>query len=271
MSSSHSVWASTMSMPRLSISVDLEPQGPAAVGFSSRESLESTARRLIDLMSGPRRGVTWVADDPASSKAIGWAFEANCRHEAALLFATDWSGEENGRSRFAAEILRRKRAAEQAGIRLTTLATHGAVPREHFEFLVRQGISAIRSVEPLIAKRSTNFAVAGGVVSLRYGLWQIAGALRWSGGSWFAEQLNVRRICRAIDRSIATGISAHLVIDAPQLAMRSRAAFNSLSKILRHIERRQGDGLQVGSIAETIAALMPSRAARSAQSVLRAA
>jgi hypothetical protein len=259
-----------MSTPRLSISVDLEPQGQLA-GVLSRESLESTTRKLFDLLSGQHRAVTWVAGDPASSKAIGWAIDANCGHEAALLIAGDWSGHENGRSRFAAEILRRKRAAEQAGIRLTTLTTHGGVPREHFEFLVRQKISAIRSDEPVFAKRSKNRATAGGLVSLRYGLWQISGALQWSGGGWLAEHLNVRRICRAIDRSIATRTAAHLVIDAPRLATRSRAAFNGLSKVLRHIERRERDGLQVGTIAESIAQLTPSRTARLAQSVLRAA
>src|SRR6266478_4586541 len=137
----------SMSTPRLSISVDLEPQGQI-VGVPSREWLESTARRLIDLLSDQHRGVTWAAGDPASSKVVGWAIDANCGHEAALSIAGDRSGQENGRSRFATEILRQKRAAEQAGIRLTTLTIQGSVPREHFEFLVRQGISAIRSDEP---------------------------------------------------------------------------------------------------------------------------
>ena len=259
-----------MSTPRLSISVDLEPQGQIS-GVLSRESLEATARRLIDLLSGQHRGVTWVAADPASSKVIGWAIDANCGHEAALLIAGDWSGQENGRCRFAAETLRRKRAAEQAGIRLTTLATQGGVPRERLVFLVRQWISAIRCDEPLFAKRSKSIAAAGGVASLRYGLWQITAALRWSGGGWFAEHLNGQRICRAIDRSISTNSAAHLVINAPQLAMRSPATFNGLSRILRHIERRERDGLQVGTIAESIAQLMPPPAARSARSVLRAA
>jgi hypothetical protein len=259
-----------MSKPRLSISVDLEPQGQIA-GELSRESLDLTARTLVDLLSGEQRAVTWVSGDPAASRATGWAVAADCGHEAALLIAGDWSGHESGRSRFAAEFLRRKRAAEQAGIRLTTLVAPDGAPREHFELLVRQGISAIRSDRAVETKDVRNRGTAGGVTSLRYGLWQFTSAMRWAGGGWLADQLAARRICRAIDRAIATGMAIHLVIDAPRLAMRPRGQFNGLTRILRHIERRERECLQVATIGEMVARLSTQRTVRSAQSVLRAA
>ena len=52
----------------------------------------------------------------------------------------------------------------------------------------------------IIARHSKNLATAGGITSLRYGLWQITAALRWSGGGWFAEHGTVTRAQVALVR-----------------------------------------------------------------------
>jgi hypothetical protein len=256
-------------MALLSISVDLESSSRTA---PSGEALAWTARQLVDLLSGEGRAVTWATSDPVNSQAVGWAIEADCGHEAALLTGVDWSGHANGRSRFAAEFLRRKQRAEQAGVSLSTLAVGGELPREHFELLVRQGITAIRADRGSETTGQRHRAPAPGITSLRYGLWQLSADVRLSGGGWLSGSIAARRICRAIDRRIAAGIAGHLAIDAPALAARSNCKFSGLKSVLRHIERRHREGtLQVGTIAATVARLAPARTGRAAQSILRAA
>jgi hypothetical protein len=256
-------------MALLSISVDLEPGFCAA---PSGETLAWAARQLVDLLSGEGHAVTWVASDPVNLQAVGWAIEANCGHEVALLAGADWSGQANGRSRFATEFLRRKQRAERAGISLTTLAVGGENPREHFELLVRQGITAIRADRSAEPNGRRHRAPSPGIGTLRYGLWQLSADVRLSGGGWLSECIAARRICRTIDRRIAAGIAGHLAIDAPALAARSNGKLSALKTVLRHIERRQREGtLQVGTIAATVARLAPARTSRSAQSILRAA
>ncbi|HEV3417274.1 MAG TPA: hypothetical protein VG056_10685 [Pirellulales bacterium] len=213
-----------------------------------------------------------MASEPASSQAVGWAVEADCGHEAALLVGADWSGQANGRSRFAAEFLRRKQRAKHAGVPLSTLATGGDLPREHFELLVRQGITAIRASRGSEISGQRGRPPAPGISSLRYGLWQVPADMRLSGGGWLSGTIAALRICRAIDRRIAAGIAGHLAIDAPALAARSNGKLSALKTVLRHIERRQREGtLQVGTIAATVGRLAPARTGRSAQSILRAA
>jgi hypothetical protein len=258
-------------MALLSISVDLESSSRAAPAPSG-ETLAWTVRQLVDLLKGEGHAVTWVASDPVNSQAVGWAIETDCGHEVALLASADWAGHANGRSRFAAEFLRQKQRAKQAGISFSTVAVGGEMPREHFELLVRHGITAIRADHTAETNSARHRAPASGISSLRYGLWQISIDMRLSGGGWLSDRIAARRICRAIDRRIAARTASHLAIDAPGLAIRSNGKLAGLKTVLRHIERRQREGtLLVGTIAETIAQLAPARTSHSAQSILRAA
>ena len=241
----------------LSISVEFEPNSLTKV--SSRETIAWTVRRLIDILSSERRSVTLAATDPSVSQEIRWALDADCGHEAALAASSDWSGYANGRSRFAAELLRRQQRARQAGIAITTMAVSGGVRREHLELLVRQGISAIRTDRFAEPKLAHHRPAASGVTLLRYGLWQFASDLRFAGGGWLAEQLTAGRICRAIDRRIAAGLANHLTIDAASLAERASAKLGGLKIVLRHLKRRQREGLlEVGTISDIVARLAPA-------------
>ena len=254
----------------LSISVEFEAKPQAKP--TSRETIAWTVRRLIDILSSERRSVTLAAADPADSQEIRSAIDANSGHEAALVAGPTCSGFENGRSRFAAELLRRKQRAQQAGIAITSLTASDGVPREHFELLVRQGITAIRTDRSAGSKSARHRSAASGIRLVRYGLWQLAGGLQFAGGGWLAEQLAAGRICRAIDRGIAAGTANHLTIDAASLAERTSSKLGGLKIVLRHLERREREGtLKVGTIAEIVARLAPARSSRSARSILRAA
>jgi hypothetical protein len=251
--------------PLLSVSVDLGSQQRGAE-VRSHDALEPVVQSLVELLGEARIPATWFAAKPATSAAVHQALNAGCNHEAAIVLAGDWSGHESGRSRFAAEFLRRKRAAEAAGIAVTTLAAQQGVPVENLELLVRHGISAIR-IDQAVKLRTADQRIS----RLRYGLWQIAEVVPVISGGWFGGHFAVRRICRTIDATIAHRSVIHLAIDASRLAAEGRIGSKGLAKILKYIEKRQGEGLLAGSIAEMIDRLTLRRTTRSAQSVLRAA
>jgi hypothetical protein len=86
-----------------------------------------------------------------------------------------------------------------------------------------------------------------------------------------AEKLAADRLCREIDRRIASSSSGHLVINAPSLAMRANNKFSGLRTVLQHVRRDRPWNLRVGTIAEAVARLTAPKIGRSAQSILRAA
>jgi hypothetical protein len=258
-----------VSGPSVSVSVDLDSLMHGAV-TPSPNVLESVVQSLVDLLGEARMTATWFAREPAVSDSVHQVLDFDCNHEAAIVMAGDWSGHEQGRIRFATELLRRKRAAEQAGLRVTTIAAPQGVPPENFELLVRHGISAVRS-DDLSANGCKIRTASRGMASLRYGLWQIGGVVKMSAGGWFGGHFSAKRICRAIDGTITNRSVLHLVIDVPRLATEGRTALNGFSKVVRHITQCQSAGLRAGSVAETISRLTAPKAARSAHSVLRAA
>jgi hypothetical protein len=258
-----------VSGPSVSISVDLDSQMRGAA-TPSPNLLEPVVRPLVDLLGKARMTATWFAAEPAISPSVHQVLDSDCSHEAAIVLAGDWSGHEQGRIRFATELLRRKRAAEQSGILVATIAAPNGVTPENHEFLVRHGIMVIRSGE-VTTRRGKGRTASRGITSLRYGLWQIGDVVKLSAGGWFGGHFSAGRICRAIDGAIADRTVLHLVIDVPRLATERRPALNGFAKVLRHITQCQSAGLRAGSVTEMISRLTAPKAVRSAHSVLRAA
>jgi len=258
-----------VSGPSVSISVDLELE-ERGVETRPREALESSVHELIDLLGDAQLSATWFASEPAISSSLHHALRSDSAHKAAISMDGDWRGHENGRNRFAAEFLRRKKAADLAGIEVRTLAAPHGVAQENFDLLVRQGISVIRS-DSASATRHKDRARLRGVVSLRYGLWQISDVESMSRGGWFGGYFAAKQICRTIDGTIGDRSVIHFAIDAVRLSVEGRTGLRAVSKVLAHIVGRRRDGLQAGSIVDIVSRLAAPRKTRPAQSVLRAA
>ncbi len=243
----------------LSISVDLEPRGRKLA--VSDESLTWTTRRLVELLNRAAQPATWFASDPATHDAMRWAREAGVDHEAGLVIAADCGERGDGRSRFVTDVLQGKAAAARAGWTISTLAMTSPPTRDQFEFLVKQGIAAIHS------------GATPGFNSLRYGLWQVGPDVRLGGGGRFSQWLNLRRICKAIDRAAAADRPLHLSIDLPAMAASpSNRSLGGMERLLSHLdERRAAGNLQVGTVSKSVAKLMQPRGMRAARSILRAA
>ena len=257
----------SIAAPSVTISIDLEPpEGETP----PREADEAVVRALVDQLGEAGIAATWFAAEPATSTALHQALDANCGHEAAIAMVGNWSGHENGRSRFATEFLRRKRAAERANIAVTALTTSEGTPPESFELLVRHGISAIRTVGSKTARRNTRSEFPG-TTRLRFGLWQIDEVSQVASGGFLNGHFAARRICRTVDAAIADRSILHLAINSSRIAGQRRTTLDGFSKILKHIANRRNDGLHAGSLAEIIAQLAAPKLAQRAQSVLRAA
>jgi hypothetical protein len=252
----------------LAISVNLESSSSAKHRPSS-DALARTVEWLVELLGSEGVPATWIACDPVSSELIAPALEADRNHEAALSVPSAWLRRDNGRSRFAAEFIARRRGAEAAGISLSPLAIDDELPSEHLELLVRRGITAIRTERPAAIRLARRDGSSGsGIAPIRYGLWRVACEMRYRGGGWLAERVAAQRVCREIDRRIAASTSGHLAIDAPEVALRANANLGGLRAILRHIRRER---LRVGTIADTVARFTAPKSSRSAQSILRVA
>jgi hypothetical protein len=221
---------------------------------------------LIALADSHRLPVTWAVSDPAHSAATPLILRSAVDHELAILGDTYWLGPTAGRTRFARELARRMLQAQTAEIEVTSLVPRVATVERHIDLVVKQRITAIAGMTPILTTRQTTAPRA-----LHYGVWElpITGSLpvpaRWfSHGGWSTW----RRIRRAA-RDAAT---FHLVIDAPAMAEDGRRAEKTVAWLLRRVAELRDRGLvQVETLRAASRRLAAVPAASPQHSILRRA
>lgn len=135
----------------------------------------------------------------------------------ALLGDASWVGREAGRGRFARELMRRMARARGDGLSMRTLALRTALPVDHCDLAIKEGIMAARHPSAAEAKRAPRLQPQ----ALRFGLWGFPVSMVLPAASrWLPGGGGVRTARFEIDKAIAERGLVHLAIDAPHLAER---------------------------------------------------
>ncbi len=243
------------------VSVDLEP--PVSGGVAAQRMLDRLTPQLIELFDRHRVRATWAVADPIVSAATERLQSSHVPHEIAVLGDATWAGPHAARGRFAGELSRRVLRARAAGLAVSSLAMVEPIPTDHYDLLLKQGITAVRAPGQANTGRVPQ--------SLRYRLWQLPvshrlpAANRWfAAGSWAAQ--------RGLRRAAAQQSLYHLEIDAPRLGGRGSSALRSLERLLRQAARlQQQRRVEILTMAETVARLSATPSVVPARSVLRKA
>lgn len=220
----------------LAITVDLD-FGDARVQSISRQA-DAVLTRLLELFDLYEVAATWAATEPAGSDALARVRETDAGHEPALLGEPTWVGLAAGRTRFAQELARRVEAATNLGITLCTLAVcHARVPREHYDLLVKHGVSVVRQ-ERTGGGRSL---AALQPQTLRHGVWEIPSAVTLPDtGAWFGKGSVAGR--NAVRKAIALTGLAHITLNLAGLAAHD-PRLQAVESVLRCAARAVGRGV----------------------------
>ena len=247
----------------LTVSVDLE-HDHVHVGLAEQRALEEVANQLMELFARHQLPVTWAVADPVLSAARARIDVVGGGHEVALLGDASWVGLEAGRGRFARELMRRVARARGDGLSMRTLALRTALPVDHCDLAIKEGIVAARQPTAAHSRRAPRLQPQ----ALRFGLWgfpvsmALPAASRWLPGGGGARAARFE-----IDKAIAERGLVHLAIDAPQLAERGASALRVVERVIEHAAHRRQHGLlevaTVGAIAGRLAQENHSQPSRS--------
>jgi hypothetical protein len=249
----------------ISIALDCQPS------LDVREHrLEATVARLLETLSGYQIPATWAVDEPAASPATAAIRSVRGGHEIAIGGHAGWLGNRVPRTQFGRELASRTIAARAEGLTVSSLVVAAGQLGDHYDLMIKQGLSAIQQAELEPARSS---ARRGQPATPRFGLWSFGVSCRLPGGSrlWPGGG-GTSRARRAIDRAIRDRALVQLLIDARELASRGSSAERVVERVLQHAAQRRRSGqLDVITLASTAKLLTDQCTSRPSRSILRPA
>ena len=237
----------------LSISVDL----------ADKRRIESCHRsgQLFRLFQDKRLPVTWAFAEPGSNALAASLHASDGRHEIALLCQPEWAADSAGRTAFAQQLKRRVLSAEQAGVKISTVAMQSADLTTHLDLLAKSRVSVIRG--RLDRRRH------GPPESVRFGVWYAPVSVDLTSGHswpWFKSSRHWKRTIR---RALRPSGYVHLGLDVDALTRDSLLAIEAA--VQATVRMRDEGRLQIGTLSELAERLSHKRNQPAARSVLYAA
>lgn len=249
------------------LSVDLFP-GSVAAGSAARP-YDSAVAELRERLAAADLAATWALTAGDLVKASQSAPAPPTRSEIVLIADRSWAGGQTNREQFADGLVRSLAEARAAGHRPTTLVFEEGPPEFHDDLLVKYGITAVRkrTAHPAsvsFARSNSRNALSGTVGclrSLRWGLWELEGAID-------ALDLGPRRTLKTLDRAAREAGEIAIVIDGAKLA----GGLKRLARLFDRLNHLRGEGaLVTRTVREAVLSRMLSRQLPAARSILQRA
>jgi hypothetical protein len=253
----------------VSISIDSETDSHLS---NRNPAVGSVLAELLDRCGGYEIAATWAFHNPAEELLAARIAAAAVAHEIAVFDDSASAHSQFSRSFLINGLGRRIRAAAAAGFTISTLAVFENWQPRNVDLLTKFGVTMVRGRRPLRRDGHGALRMSRGIQGICYGLWHVPSSSAVSGGKWLANRLQLRQVCRAIDRAIDRDEHCHLRIDAAALAE------GDISDTLRTIDRwlrqlaqwRDSGRIGVVTLRDTVGKISPRRPA-AAHSILRAA
>jgi len=169
--------------------------------------------------------------------------------------------------------------AHEAGYRLSTLVLRNTQLGDDWRAVVQHGITAVsgststdsvpvrRTVK---ARRSAGAEGEMGPRAIRYGLWEFPVRLCFTGKTtlWSLASACLRAR-QAIDRAVATGGVAHLLVDGPSYCAAESRVQRWFDRLLDHVARRRDQGrLTTLPVGDMVLRLLQTPRGEPARSIL---
>jgi hypothetical protein len=232
--------------------------GPLPAAKSRAADGQPLGDQLATLLDFYRLPATWGVVDPPPGP---WSVTSQ---ELALLADASWAGPQTGRSTFHRELERRLKATRAARLEMTSLIVADAAPPEHCDLMQKLGLRAVRGAD------SPAGADWPQPRTLRFGLWELPGSLRFPPRGWLASLRLARRASHWIDQAVRTQRPLHLVIDGGMLCAGGALTMRLADSVLRFAARRRDEGrLAVETMSGAVRRLAPPSGPGSATSILR--
>lgn len=248
------------------LSLDLDRSvthgNPALRGVSS-----PVGSKLLAMIADRDIEATWALYDPTKSVWLEAIRATAPTQEVALLADGRWLA--GKRAEFAAGLIALATKARSSELLASSLAWRTSASTTHLDLLVKQGITAVRSLTDDLDSPTVGglkgwlqgrSAIASSMRALRWGLWDVAGQddLLSSG---------FKEVRRAIDRAANEHGIVHLVVDVANLSNRE---LDVLEQVLTYVEeRRSKDQLCNPTLAALAQQLTYPRQTVPAGSILR--
>lgn len=250
------------------LSLDFRPESQADA--SSQQRAATTVLAQLAECAIP---ATWTLAERTAPLVAPALVAEGQRHEISICGTADWAGAQASRRDFTLELLKRLRQAHSQGYSPRTLSLVSGQPTAHADILVKQGISAIHSLEtpPLsrpgvaswLARLKAPATSCSTPHSLRWGLWHFHSPMDYL--TW-----GPRRIERAIEAAIADGGVVHVSTNISRLAAGGSVCQKAWQKTLRQVGQwRQQEVLEVHSIASAVSRLSRGSQSTPARSILQ--
>ena len=254
----------------LAITIDLEPES-VHTHIGDAGALNRVTDWLLEAFARHSVRATWAVADPVHSAVSGQIAAHLPGHEIAVLGDASWVGEQAGRSRFARELSRRFLGARNSGIAASSLVPRVAVDGDHYDLLMKLGITAVS--EPTHTSRAPADSAPQAV---RYGVWQIGiqHALTdhsvWRQFAWIRN--NRFSLRRRIRQTASSSQVFHLFVSAARLSELGGKSLNSLDRVLRLVERMsERQRLEIVTLSQIADRLSEVPKTSPARSILRPA
>ncbi len=212
------------------VSIDLESDVDGRVLMEHRQ-LASTCSQLIQLLSRLGIPATWAVADPAQFAATDEILSTDLPHELGIMGDASWIGPTAGRTRFARELFRRVQSARARDLSVSTLLLRNTQLQDNLDLLVKQQVTMVR---PCLQSQTDSIRV-GPVKTLRFGVWQLPASAVFPHASRWLPVISSFAIGQGLRRSLASGQTTHLGIDAPKLSRLGSRGIQSLERLLRDV------------------------------------
>jgi hypothetical protein len=247
------------------LSVDLiqpltKPQSPG------RRRLRTTVNDLLQSMHRFDICATWAVSPAATQDLVPLIGQNGDDHEFGISGDSAWLSETNQPALFALELCRRVAQFRQLGLNVSSvLLTDVGLPTE-LDVFAKHGITAIRGSSPRRHQRARHH----GPKMIRFGIWyepvdaRIPGVRDWLG--------KLGRPYRLAARAARIHGTAHITIDAADLAERGAAAMRVVQRLIGYVASlRDQRRVIVSTLADAARRGRRSKAASPTRSILRPA
>ena len=257
--------SATVNPATLILSIDVN-----LVGWNQTATVEAAAHAVLDRLHAAKVVATWGLTDPGHD--IASLVTQDSSHEVALLADATLVGSHLPRAHFSREMALRLKRARAAGVAPSTMLLADGCRVGHVDLLVKLGTTAVRSApvqgvagsiwqQLLSVGRRPHIATQP--QWLRWGVRELPGALSLTGNSWGF----LRRVA---DGACAEGRLVQWTLDLAQVAAAPRVTLATLDVLLKHVERRQREGvLRSATADQLIARLSQPRTTRHSRSILQ--
>jgi len=226
------------------------------------------AERLLSLCDQYQIVGTWFFSQPSIETSVQQITAHDTRHAIGLSIDESPRG---GRSELARQLRREQTLLQRQGISLNSLQISSSSASEHYDLLMKHGISIIGNPPATNAARPSDTA-GRALRQLRHGLWTLPTAASVTARSVTGSLCAWWRATSLVLAAAESRGNCHLSIDLGQLSPRSMQ-WTLISKVMRvQASLRREGRLQIATAATLASQMSTARQpVAAARSILRAA